>query len=495
MSGHSFRPSIAKVQNAQKIFTSAKTNATIRDLEEEEGELEEKEGVVVSIKRDKINGAGWTVKDAEGQLYICSCASSMYEMPETVERGGILYPTDNVEVVFTVNPVLRINTIKEIKSLGEETEKIDISQWTHGDEATTVIAKPKSALSISDGLIKIDYNNDNRILADPEGVKTEGKKTTIDTEKLEINSYDININGQTFSNVLSDNALNVSNQYIKYTLDSPLNTQVDRSNNITQLDIYGSTKITEKQVIGEIKDQKLIPAEEKSQRLVTDGDCTNLVTIDTDGIIYIEPFENECPKEVSIKSLTQWLTPQIETRNYIKVTVKQICNNCDTWDNTEREFINYCPKCGNWACLYDAPTSKIKCTRCSAEFCENCGKELTNPSLRLRDYADNYVIAYGTTCSHCESQLTKGTTKYYVNYCPDCKTWGMMIREEYYENDKIINVLRCMTCGSQYCCTCGVDQKVSQEESKLKLGLTLTNNPVQYDTYKNAIRKLKYLKG
>ena len=68
MSNHTFRPSIARVQNAQKIFTSTKTNATIRDLEEEEGELEEKEGTVVSIKRDSINGSGWTVKDKEGNI-------------------------------------------------------------------------------------------------------------------------------------------------------------------------------------------------------------------------------------------------------------------------------------------------------------------------------------------------------------------------------------------------------------------------------------------
>ena len=102
MSGHAFRHSIARVQNAQKAFTSNKTNATIRDLEEEEGELEEKNGTVVSIKRDMINGAGWTVQDDEGQTYICSCASSMYEIPETVERGGILYPKETVEVTFTV---------------------------------------------------------------------------------------------------------------------------------------------------------------------------------------------------------------------------------------------------------------------------------------------------------------------------------------------------------------------------------------------------------
>ena len=31
---------------------------------ESEGELEEKEGTVISIKRDLINGAGWTVQDA-----------------------------------------------------------------------------------------------------------------------------------------------------------------------------------------------------------------------------------------------------------------------------------------------------------------------------------------------------------------------------------------------------------------------------------------------
>ena len=226
MSGHTFRPSVARVQNAQKIFTSTKTNATIRDLEEEEGELEEKEGTVVSIKRDLINGAGWTVKDKEGQTYICSCASSMYEVPDTVERGGILYPKDTVEVTFTVNPVLRINIIKEIKSLGEETESLDIGEWKHEDESTTVIAKPKSAVSISNGLIRLSYKNEgdkdnNEVSADKDGVKTSGKETNINTDKLSINSKTINIGNESLDNVIDRKVLE-NNIFSSYSLESQM---------------------------------------------------------------------------------------------------------------------------------------------------------------------------------------------------------------------------------------------------------------------------------
>ena len=63
MTRSGFRPSLARTQNAMKNISGTRTNATIRNIEEEEGELEEKEGTVVSIKRDLINGAGWTVKD------------------------------------------------------------------------------------------------------------------------------------------------------------------------------------------------------------------------------------------------------------------------------------------------------------------------------------------------------------------------------------------------------------------------------------------------
>ena len=97
----SFRPTPTQVADSLKILTGVKTNSTIRDLEEEEGELEEKEGIVVSIQEDKINGAGWTVKDDKGELYVCSCASNMYDLPETKEHGGVLYPSDNVKVIFS----------------------------------------------------------------------------------------------------------------------------------------------------------------------------------------------------------------------------------------------------------------------------------------------------------------------------------------------------------------------------------------------------------
>lgn len=488
MSGHTFRPSIARVQNAQKVFTSTKTNATIRDLEEEEGELEEKEGVVVSIKRDLINGAGWTVKDEDDNTYICSCASSMYEVPETVERGGMLYPKETVEVIFTINPVLRINTIKEIKSLGEETETLDVSKWKHGDESTTVIAKPKSALSISNGFIKLDYNNDNKVLADKDGVKTKGKSTKIDTDELSINSPNIDIGGVSLDELMKQNALITSNEYVTYPLESPINSlTVDRTNNITQIDAYGKINIRQNQVIGEIKDQKSFPIKIQSQQLVTDGNCVDMVTVDTDGVIYINTTDNECQREVLVTSLTQWLTPQVEARNYIKVRVKQNCDNCDEWDNTQSEFINYCPSCGNWNCLIDTSTSRVKCTRCMTEYCEQCGTGIEKTDIRLRAYADNYVIGYGTTCSYCNSQLQPDTTKYYVDYCPDCKTWKVLYQDEYYEGNDVINILTCSNCDTQFCCTCGISQTSH--------GLTLTDNPVQYSAYKNALRKLKYIKG
>ena len=319
MSGHAFRPSIARVQNAQKAFTSTKTNATIRDLEEEEGELEEKEGVVVSIKRDLINGAGWTVQDDEGQTYICSCASSMYEVPETVERGGVLYPKDTVEVTFTVNPVLRINTIKEIKSLGKETEKLDISKWQHGEESTTVIAKPKSALSISDGFIKLDYNNDNKMLADADSVKTEGKKTDINTESLSINSGNVSLWGKDIKDIMQNNALSTSNSFKTFDIDSPISVIANRTNNMTELHVSGKISIADATVIGQIKDQASIPVRKQTQ-FITDGNCVDKIIIDTDGVITIEPV-NGCTKEREFDSTHNWITPQVLSRNYLKVIV------------------------------------------------------------------------------------------------------------------------------------------------------------------------------
>ena len=112
---------------------------------------------------------------------------------------------------------------------------------------------------------------------------------------------------------------------------------------------------------------------------------------------------------------------------------------------------------------------------------------MLDDSIRLKKYQDNNINAYGTTCNHCNTQLKSGTNKNYVDYCPDCNNWNCLSQEEYYEDNESINVLTCSECGSQFCCTCGISQT--------SYGLTITNAPVQYTLYKNALRKLKYIKG
>ena len=487
MSGRTFRPTLSRATNSMKILSSTKTNATIRDLEEEEGELEEKEGTVVSIKRDAINGTGWTVKDAEGNTYICSCASSMYEVPESVERGGVLYPTDTVEVVFTINPVLRINTIKEIKSLGEETEKLDISQWTHGESSTTVIAKPKSAVSISDGFIELNYDNDNSVLADPDAVKTEGKETQINTDKLSINSPEVQIQGQSIYDMIGSVNPNTFNTYMLDSLEG-LDIVVNSINSMTQVDIPAD--IRNSTVVGEIKDQLSTPLKEQQQQLMTDGNCVDILRITEDGIISIE-FESDstgqrrCPESKTISGIYNFISSSAVYRNYIKVTVKQTCNNCHEGNNTLMEYINYCPSCQNWNTLVDTSTS-IKCTSCNSTYCQNCGHSHQS-NHQLKKYVSNYIISsIGTTCDYCKSQLSPGTAKIYVNYCPDCKKFGFLYASEILQKDEIVNILKCGNCLSEYCCSCGINQE--------KHGLTLSDNPVQFTDYKNALRKLKYIR-
>lgn len=485
MTFKSFRPTHGRVQNASKLINGTRSNATIRDLEEEEGELEEKEGIVTSIKQDLINGAGWTVK-SEDQTYICSCATSMYELPETKERGGYLYPTEKVKVRFQINPVLKINTITEILSLGDETETLDISKWKHGDKSTTVIAKPKSAISISNGFIDINYNNNNKVTADDDAITTTGKKTQINTKETNINSDVVKINGVSVFDLITGESRAVSNEYASYHIKTinDVNLFLDRSNNMTQIDISTSNPISGHGVIGEIKDQKAIPIREQSQQLITDGHCTDIITIDTDGIIRIKTFENECTEERSIMSTNNWITPQVESRNYIKVIVPKTCDYCHEGTNTKSEFINYCPKCKNFNTLIDTSIS-IKCT-CGAEYCQNCGTNLSDSSQKLKKYQDTYVIGYGTTCKHCNTQLQAGTNKQYVNYCPDCEEWGWLTQTTMEQDGNTINILKCNYCNAKFCCTCGINQE--------KHGLTLTNSPVQYSKYKNALRKLKYIK-
>lgn len=497
MVNRGFRPSIGRVQNSSKIFNGQKTNATIRDLEEEEDELEEREGSIVSIETDKINGAGWTVKDTQGETHICSCATSMYEIPNGKTRGGKLYPSETIQVKFTINPVLRLNSITEILSSGKESEKLDVTDWIHEDEATTVIAKPDSAMSISNGFIQMNYSNKNQIITGKYGISTEGENTDINTDTTSINSDSITVyDGQELDSYINNQALSVSNEFESYNIGGfdNLNIHLDRSNNITQLDINTvDSKFNRYGVIGEIKDQKAIPIRKQSQQLVTDGDCMDIVTIDEDGIIYIKSYENDCPAERIISSTHNWITPQVEARNYIKVIVNKRCNNCDEGINAQAEYINYCPSCNNWNILVNTSTS-IKCNTCGMQYCQNCGANLSIPhGDKLKKYHENFISAIGSTCNYCKTQLHPNTNKQYVNYCPDCEQWGKLYQTERIDTDKeeedelfIVNILKCESCEAEYCSTCGINQD--------KHGLTLTNNPVQYQAYKDALRKLKYIK-
>ena len=489
MSKKGFRYTQGRVQKATQIINGTRTNATIRDLEEEEGELEEKEGTVVSIKEDNINGNGWTVKDKDGQTYLCSCANSMYELPETKQRGGLLYPTETVKVKFQINPVLRLNTITEITSLGKETDKLDINKWKHGDESTTVIAKPRSAISISNGFITMNYDNNNQVIANDQGISTEGDNTNINTKTLNINSNNINVAGKLLTSIIDEQALNISNEYASYNVNTinKANLYVDRSNNMTQVHIdTGDNKISGYGVIGEIKDQKAIPLREQTQQLVTDGHCVDIVVIDEDGIIRVKSFENDCTEERLISSTNNWITPQIESRNYIKVIVKQTCNSCDEGTNTKSEFINYCPSCQNFNTLIDTSTS-VKCNTCGTTYYQNCGHNINNPSSeKLKKYQDNFISAYGTTCKYCNTQLQPNTNKQYVNYCPECQQWNWLRQSEMEQDGNTINILECGYCNSKFCSTCGIDQD--------KHGIVLRDDLVSYTAYKNAFRKLKYIK-
>ena len=82
----------------------------------------------------------------------------------------------------------------------------------HGDKATTIIASPKSAISISDAIISFNYNNDNSVTADENEIGIDGKKTNINTETLAINSNNITIKDTSLDDYLQQLAQESNNQ-------------------------------------------------------------------------------------------------------------------------------------------------------------------------------------------------------------------------------------------------------------------------------------------
>ena len=490
-----FRPTPSRVQNSLKILSGTKTNATIRDLEEEEEELEEKTGTVVSISRDKINGTGWIVKDEEGNTYNCSCASSMYELPSTTERGGVLYPDGTVTVTFTVNPVLRINTIKEITSLGEDEESLDISKWRHGDSATTVIAKPKSAISISDSKISFNYDNVNEISTDEKSIDLNGLETNIQSDKTKINSEEIEIQGvniNTFIKGLSQDNNIESSQLTSYTGGvTPKDASsvfLVQERNMVSATIDGK-KIQldgKERVMADIKEQRKHPLRTQKFILLTDKGMDEL-KIYPNGIITFRT-DNE-PGERNILSTHNWLAPQYDKRHTITATASKNCSCCPTITNGQI-FIDYCPVCEQWHSLSQIQDNII-CNTCGATFCASCGHynqiQCNDKTFDLKLYDDCHITIVGNYCQYCNQRMQNNKTKEYVNYCPICKKWNFLSSDTKNVNNNTLNVLHCNYCHQDFCANCGTQQN----DYELK---SFEDNIINYEDYIKDTSKIFFIK-
>ena len=492
-----FRPTPARFQNSLKILSGTKTNATIRDLEEDEDELEEKTGVVVSFDRDKINGAGWTVKDEEGNLYTCSCASSMYELPSTAERGGILYPEGKVTVKFTINPVLRINTITEIVSLGEgEEEKIDVSKWQHKDSATTVIAKPKSAISISDSKISFNYDNVNEVTADEKSVEIKGEETNIKTDKVNIDSEEVNIQGINIDEFVMGVSESHNIALSKMTSYTGGVTPKDASSvfltqerNIVSATIEGKDielETEEERIMADVKDQQKHPLREQKFILLTDKGMDELHCY-PDGLITFKAKDK--PGKRDILSTHNWLAPQFDNRNTIISTAPESCS-CCTEVISEQTFIDFCPVCEKWHVLSQIQ-GDIICNACDATFCASCGHynalQCFDKEFDLKIYDKHNITVIGDYCEYCDQRMEEGRKKEYVNYCPHCKKWNFLSSTTRNFKNKNANILHCDYCHQEYCSNCGSQQNNYEPQS-------FSKNIIHYKDYIEQNKKLFFIK-
>lgn len=456
-----FHHSPHRAVDSMKILVGNKTNATIRDFEETEEDVEEITGVVVSIDKDKITGNGWEVKDDEGNIYYCNIAFSLYELPETREYGGMYYPTSKVTVKFTRNPVLRTNTITEVTSLGEDETKIDLSKWKHGDKPTTIIGKAKSAISISDNFITFNYDNTNVIKADANSLKMEGDQTDINTNNLNINS-DVYINGDPLDSYL----------YRKTTdaLDD-LNARkgngvgVTQNNGLSQLNIIKTMYIpaVEQRIIFDLMDPRYFPAQMQVHPLLTGSDINRLY-IYPNGLVSVQSSNQIPVSKADITSTINWLTPQYSKKNVLTVTVASVCSCCDDLSGGVREYFNYCPHCKTWNTLYENQ-STIRCSACSTVWCPNCGHdkniECGNTTYDLKVYGGtNRISGMTTHCDYCKDKIPTGLSRVYANYCPECHKWGYLVIEDKIVNNEERRVLQCTYpgCGASYCLNCSISQ-------------------------------------
>lgn len=610
-----FRPSPTRVQNSIKILAGTKTNATIRDIEEEvkdddkKGELEEKIGTVSSIIRDKINGDGWIVKCDDGQSYHCSCANSMYDIPSSVERGGVLYPSTTVQVKFTVSKVLRRNTITEIISgldddtgksksktdkkkdnsyvsssvwsqissilskyypsitsqntiiqnfidagtnwskiakivnqLGGNADKqntvikliqnankstsssssaskdkkndisssssggkLDISKWRHGEEATTIIAKPKSAISISNSLISFNYENTNgptiereNLNINKDGVSANGSKMEINTNETAINSDRITVNGKDVKDVAKKNIQDKNKKdgaVITSNQQSP-NIIVQRTQNIVQLNITNLELTVNKteRVIADIKDSFALPIKKQtfgvaSSVLVTDKEetpiNTDIITVYSNGVITIKTTENEGKHKIS--SSHNWITNIYNPRNIITITQPATCSFCTLNNASVIEdsyaYANYCPNCGEWNVL-SILNNQIYCSSCGEIFCGVCSANINTNEPKIKNYEIHKVQSKVSSCEDCNINAVSEVYRYYMDYCPNCGKWDILIPVE--KDGKY--QFYCPSCQIYYCTCCGSGTIATKDEQKKYKNFV--KNIISYDDYKNSNNKI-----
>lgn len=498
MSDKVFRHTPHRAVDAMKIIVGNKTNATIRDLEETEEDIEELTGVITSIDKDKMTGNGWKVKADDGNTYNCNCAFNMYELPETEEYGGVYYPTEKVTVKFTKNPVLRTNTITEVTSLGKNESKIDLSKWKHGNKETTIIAKPKSAISVSNSMISFNYDNANELTADNDSVKTKGKKTEINTDSLNINSKKINVGDQSledYINSLNDKKNEERNEIIETKAEYGID--IKKTDNLGQLDINiknftinpnPSTSIADdERIITDLKNPLFFPQKKQIRPLFT-GSNINELYLYPNGLVTVKT-KNAINSDIT--QTINWITIPYTKKNILEVIVKEFCDCCDTTATGKQIFFNYCPYCKAWNVLYEN-NNVITCDSCHKNWCQSCGHpknvDCSIKESNLKKYNSEWTIsAIGTSCDYCDGDIPSGSLREYANYCPKCHKWGYLRLEtkDYKNTEK--HFFHCDSCNEDYCVNCSISQGKSFIKSFL-------NDNVYYKNFINNYKKITHIR-
>jgi len=467
----SFKGTPNAIQDSMKIIVGNKTNSRVRDFGEEgkdDKNIEEKTGIIVSIDKNKINGNGWTVQCKDG-TYKCSCASNLYEIPKSKEKGGILYPKEKVQCKIKINPVLRVNTITEISGSKKKKEKLNISKWTHKDQDTQVIASAKSAISISDGAITFNYNDKTKVTIDEKGVQIQGQ----------VNTDALNVEDKALQDYIPDTSTDTQ----KMTTDGNDDIDTNANDSTAEISIKNSNFIlsSKERVIGNILDQTKTPSNDQKVPMFTDENIDEL-NIYNNGIITVRGRIKSGKR--TINHTEKWV-PQKE-KNIFSTTISGTCDYCEIYNSGEMIFLDYCPSCKKWNVL-SKNKEKIVCNSCMTTYCHNCGHNETNTDGNLWPYESNYLEVTTTACQYCDNILPTDKTKQYANYCPNCKTFQTLNVIDFETNTGPTNKIECSSCKTTYCTNCGTQQEEYKQQK-------FNDNIVYYDDYIKKMNKLRFIK-